>query len=37
LRWIARGFWQYNGELSGVGGSDEAAGFFWDRAEVKGF
>ncbi|MFD2788707.1 hypothetical protein KCTC52924_01017 [Arenibacter antarcticus] len=37
MRWIARGFWLYNGELLALAASDEAAGFFGPSLELRAF
>ncbi|REK18009.1 MAG: hypothetical protein DWQ37_05430 [Planctomycetota bacterium] len=37
LRWIARGFWQRDGELLALASLDEAAGFFGPSLELHAF
>jgi hypothetical protein len=37
MRWIARGFWERNGELLGLASLDEAAGFFGPSLELRAF
>lgn len=37
MRWIARGFWEYNGELLALASLDEAAGFFGPSLELRAF
>ncbi|MEZ5199475.1 MAG: exo-alpha-sialidase [Bacteroidales bacterium] len=37
LRWIARGFWQRDGELLALAALDEAAGFFGPSLELRAF
>jgi hypothetical protein len=36
-RWIARGFWQRNGELLALASLDEAAGFFGPSLQLRAF
>lgn len=37
MRWIARGFWQRDGELLALAALDEAAGFFGPGLELRAF
>lgn len=37
MRWIARGFWEYDGELLALASLDEAAGFFGPSLGLKAF
>lgn len=37
MRWIARGFWQRDGELLALASLDEAAGFFGKSLELRAF
>ncbi len=37
FRWIARGFWQRNGELLALASLDEAAGFFGPSLQLQAF
>jgi len=37
FRWIARGFWERNGELLALASLDEAAGFFGPSLELRAF
>lgn len=37
MRWISRGFWQWDGELLALASLDEAAGFFGESLELHAF
>ncbi len=37
MRWISRGFWEYNGELLALAALDEANGFFGESLELRAF
>jgi hypothetical protein len=37
MRWIARGFWERDGELLALASLDEAAGFFGKNLELRAF